>query len=35
MYLRALRTITLEIDHDGDGALDEKRSLSILPMRRV
>jgi hypothetical protein len=35
LYLRALRTVTLEIDHDGDGALDERRSLSILPMRRA
>ena len=35
MYLRSLRTVSLELDHDGDGNVDERRTLGVLPTRRA
>jgi len=35
LYRRSLRSTTLELDLDGDGVIDERRSLNILDMRRV
>lgn len=34
LYRRALRTVTVELDTNGDGQLDERRTLSILRFSR-
>jgi hypothetical protein len=34
LYRRALRNITVELDTDGDGRLDERRTLSVLRFQR-
>ncbi len=35
LFYRALRAVTLELDLNGDGLVDERRSMSVVEMRRV